>query len=410
MALTYKHTRFACNLGTACLALSNNLPPLLFLILRTDFGLTFEQLGRLVMFNFVTQIVVDVIAARYIDRIGYRKPMVLGYACCAIGLGMFAAAPALPIPVYPALVIGIMIAAIGAGLQEVMLSPITNSLPADESKKAANMAMLHSFYCWGWMAVVLLSTVFLSVFGNASWQILTVIWVALPVVNMLMFTKVPFAPTPHHKSLMSIKKLLTTPIFLLALVLMISSGASELTVAQWASLFAEQNLGLPKLVGDLAGPMMFAIMMGIGRTIYGIFGDRIKLVPALIGSAALCVLSYLLISFSSHPVLGLIGCALTGFSISMMWPGTLSLTAAKFPLGGTAMFAILAMSGSAGAAAGPWFAGFIADLSFAGGFVQSVGQTLFGTEEPGLRLGIIAAVFFPILMLVILPLFRDRKK
>jgi len=362
-----------------------NLPPILFTIFRTDYGLTYEQLGRLVLLNFAAQIITDIIAARFIDRIGYRRPLVFGFACCAVGFCILAAAPVLMFPVYSTLITGIIIAAVGGGLLEVMISPISNSLPADEEKKASNMALLHSFYCWGWMVIVLLSTLFLSVFGNTNWQVLTILWISLPLVNLFLFTRVPFAPAPHHEKLLGIKKLFSTPFFLAAIVLMICAGASELAVAQWASLFAEKSLGLSKLAGDLAGPMVFAITMGIGRTIYGIFGEKIRLVPTLIVSTALCVASYFLISLAPSPILSLVGCALVGFSVSLMWPGVLSLTAEKFPMGGTAMFAVLAMSGSLGCATGPWIAGFVADLSENEGIVRSIGNALLGDGYVGLK-------------------------
>jgi len=364
----------------------------------------------LVLLNFATQIITDIIAARFIDRIGYRKPIVFGFACCAIGFCILAAAPVLFLPVYTALTIGVIISAIGGGLLEVMISPISNALPAEEEKKASNMALLHSFYCWGWMVIVLLSTLFLSIFGNTNWQILTLLWVSLPLVNLFLFTKVPFAPAPHHENLLGIRRLFSAPVFWAAMVLMVCAGASELAVAQWSSLFAEKSLGLSKLAGDLAGPMVFAITMGIGRTIYGIFGEKIKLVPILIVSAALCVASYFMISLAPNPTLSLIGCALTGFSVSLMWPGVLSLTAEKFPMGGTAMFAVLAMSGSLGCAVGPWIAGFVADLSEHEGTIQTIGNTLLGEGDTGLKLGILAAVIFPLLMLFILPIFKKQKE
>ncbi|MCL2056281.1 MAG: MFS transporter [Oscillospiraceae bacterium] len=408
MAFTYKHTRAACRLGNVCLALTNNLPPLLFIIFRTDYGLSYEQLGRLVLLNFAIQIAVDFACAKYIDRIGYRRPMMLAYACCTAGFLTLAGAPMLPIPIYPALAAGVMIAAVGGGLQEVMLSPISDALPAQTEKKAANMALLHSFYCWGWMGVVLLSTLFLAAFGNARWQVLAVLWTALPVTNFILFAKVPYAPALPHDNLMGVKKLFITPIFWVAMVLMVCAGASELAVAQWVSLFAEQGLGLSKLAGDLAGPMMFAVTMGIGRTLYGIFGDKIKLMPALAASAALCVISYFIIAFAPRPAFSLVGCALVGFAISLMWPGLLSLTAAKLPMGGTAMFAVLAMSGGAGCAAGPWLTGFVADLSQKSGTVGEVGAAILGHGESGLKLGILAAVIFPAAMLAILPLFGRK--
>lgn len=406
MTLTYKHTRSACNLGIICQAVNNNLPPLLFIIFQSRYGLTYDKLASLILMNFLTQLATDIVAARYVDRIGYRIPMVLAHAYYLLGLALFAAAPFLPIPIFGALATGIVVSAIGGGLTEVLVSPISDALPAEEEKKAANMALLHSFYCWGSVAVVLLSTLFLAAVGNGYWQLLPLFWCVLPLLNLFLCARVPFIPAPLPEKQTGLRKLFATPAFWAAMILMVCAGASELVIAQWSSLFAEQGLGLSKVMGDLAGPCLFAVMMGIGRTAYGLWGAKLRLVRAISLAAVLCIMAYLLASLAPHPVLNLLGCALCGFAVSIMWPGATSLSAARFPRGGTALFGILAMCGDLGCAAGPGLAGFIAGRATAGGLIQSLSSALFQGGNGGLKMGILLAAIFPLAMLIALPLFR----
>ena len=408
MKLTYAHTRWACNLGIICQACNNNLPPLLFIVFQNAYGISYERLGRLILLNFATQLVVDVVAARYADKIGHRAVMVASEALSAAGLLIIAASPVLPIPMYGGLACGVVVSAIGGGLLEVMVSRISDALPADSSKKAANMALLHSFYCWGQVAVVAISTFFLLVVGQSRWQLLPIIWVALPLTALALFAKSPFADIPEHEITMGMSNLFKTPLFWAAMIMMACAGASEITVSQWSSLFAEKGLGLAKVSGDLAGPCLFAVMMGIGRTFYGLRGAKINLKPFIAVSAGLCVASYLTISFSPNPVLSLAGCAICGLSVSVMWPGTLSLGAEKFRSGGTAMFGLFAMCGDIGCAAGPWLAGFAAESAANGGAWARIGAVLFTGAGVELRAGILLGILFPVAMLATVPMFRDN--
>jgi len=396
-AFTYRHTRWACNLGTICLAANNNLLPLLFIIFQDSYGISYERLGRLILLNFLTQLVTDIIAARYADKIGHRAAMILAHALCAAGLIFISAASLLPFGIYGALALGTIISSIGSGLLEVLVSPISDALPAEKESKAANMALLHSFYCWGQVLVVVVTTFLLLLVGHERWRLLPLVWIILPVTALFLFAKVPLVTSHEPANASGIKKLFASRVFWASMLLMLCSGASEITVSQWSSMFAEQSLGITKVLGDLIGPCMFAVMMGIGRTFYGVWGNKIRLAPFIAASAFLCVISYLMISLSTRPAVSLAGVLLCGFSVSIMWPGTLSLNAARFPLGGTAMFGILAMSGDLGAAAGPWLAGFSAERASKGAGVLNNLNLI----SP-LHFGILIGIIFPFLMLAVI--------
>lgn len=410
MTPNYQHTRYACYLGSFVQAITNNLLPILFIILRSDFGLTYEKLGGLILLNFVTQLIVDILAVKFVDKVGYRIPLVLAHALSCLGLCLLAASPLLPIPMYGALIVSVVVYAIGGGLLEVLVSPVVDSLPAPQEQKGAKMALLHSFYCWGQVTVVAVSTLLLLGMSSSRWQLLPLVWALVPLCNVFLFSRVPLVPALHQDERMRMREMFTTPVFLAAMALMIASGASELTVSQWASLFAEQGLGLSKVWGDLAGPCLFALLMGLGRLVYGIWGAKIHLVRFMALSAALCVVCYLLISLSPHPAVSLIACGVCGFSVSIMWPGAISLSAARFPMGGTAMFAILAMAGDIGCSVGPWLAGITAEQStVSGSLLQKMGGVLFSGGGEELKMGILFGTIFPVILLLALPAFRTSK-
>jgi len=405
---TYRNTTFACYRGFITQAIINNLAPLLFIIFQTNFSISYDRLGMLVLFNFGTQLLTDLWATRYADHFGYRKCMIAAHALCVIGLVSLGTLPMLLPSPYVGLVISVMLYAVGGGLLEVIVSPIVEALPNEN--KEASMSLLHSFYCWGQMAVVLLSTLLLWMIGRDFWFLLPILWAVFPLYNLFQFTKVPLLPLVHDGNGMRLKELFTKPTFYLAMLLMLCAGASELTMSQWSSLFAEKGLQIPKVVGDLLGPGLFAIFMGIGRTLYGKFGDRMPLKLCLFGSSILCIGTYLVTVFTTLPFLSLFACSLCGFSVSLMWPGTFSLTAARFPRGGTMMFGLLAVCGDLGCSFGPWLAGKVSDQ------VQSTGQTLsvwtsrgLDPEQLGLRSGLLAAVIFPVLIAVSLLIFRKKR-
>ena len=383
---SYRSTVRACFVGYAVQAIINNFAPLLFTTFMADYALSLTRISLLVTFNFGVQLLVDILAGMFADRIGYRRCMVLAHVCCAAGLGGLAVLPALFRVPFSGILLAVTVYAVGGGLLEVLVSPIVENCPGDD--KAGAMSLLHSFYCWGTVAVVLLSTLFFAAFGTANWRFLALLWALVPAANAFVFTRVPI-PSPAAAAKGSpLRTLLGSRLFPVILLLMFCAGASEQAVSQWASAFTESALHVSKTTGDLLGTMMFSILMGSGRLFYGKKSSILPLRTFMIGSGLLCVCSYLLISLTHSPLPGLIGCALCGLSVGIFWPGTTSLAAGSIPDGGTAMFALMALCGDVGCAAGPTFVGTLAD------------------RLGGLRHGILAAVLFPVLLLIGLVCFR----
>ena len=392
MKLTYRHTIRACLTGYIVQAVIVNFAPLLFLTFQASYGIPLTQITMLVTVNFGVQLLVDLLSAGFVDKIGYRVSIGIAHLTAAAGLIMLAVLPdVLPTPFY-GLLAAVVVYAVGGGLLEVLVSPIVESCPTDN--KAGTMSLLHSFYSWGQVGVVLLSTVYFAVFGTARWKILAMLWALLPICNFFVFTRVPIAPlVKEGERGLSLRELFSRRIFWLFFLMMLCAGASEQAVSQWASTFAEQSLGVSKTVGDLAGPMAFAVCMGVARSFYGKYGEKVDLDGFMIGSAVLCVLSYLLLSLVPVPALGLVGCALCGVSVGIMWPGTLSKAAATLRGGGTAMFALLALAGDLGCSGGPTLAGMVSAAA--------------GDE---LRAGLLAAVVFPLVLLLGLLLLWRKKR
>ena len=389
MKLTYKNTIVACFIGYIVQAIVNNFIPLLFLTLQDTYEIPLSQITLLVTVNFGVQLTVDLLSTLFVDKIGYRVSIVLAQFFAAAGLILLTVLPEV-MPPFAGILTAVIVYAIGGGIIEVLISPIMESCPTDHKAKA--MSLLHSFYCWGHVGVVLISTAFFGICGISNWRILACIWAIVPLANAFLFWKTPIAPLiAEGERGMTIPELFKNKIFWMMVVMMICSGASELAVSQWASAFAESGLGVTKAVGDLAGPMTFAILMGTARAIYGKYGDRIDLNKFMLGSTALCVASYLLVALAPNPVLSLIGCAVCGFSVGIMWPGTFSQAAAALPRGGTAMFALFALAGDLGCSSGPTLVGFVSDAA--------------GGE---LKLGILAAAVFPAVLLICL-LFRHKR-
>lgn len=397
MKFTYKHTLYASYIGYITQAIINNLPPLLFVTFQKEFGLSLEQIGLLVSFNFGIQLFTDLVAVKYVDRIGYRTALVIAHILSFVGLVSFTILPFVLANAYVGLLLPMMICAVGGGLNEVLISPVVEALPGDE--KASAMSLLHSFYCWGHVAVVVLTTVFFLIAGTGSWRYLPVLWSSIPFFNLFLFAKVPIKTLVEEGEKTPVRKLFLHRFFWLFLVLMVCSGASEQAMSQWSSLFAELGLGVSKTLGDLLGPCAFALFMGLIRAFYGVKGSKINLKKMLIFSGVLCITSYLVTVFSPFPVLSLVGCALCGFSVGMMWPGTFSLSSQYFPRGGTAMFALLALAGDLGCSAGPGVVGFISNA------VQKQGAPVMlswirDVTEAGLKTGLLVAVLFPLILLI----------
>ena len=377
----YKHTINACYIGYITQAVVNNFAPLLFLTFQRSYGIALGKISFLVTVNFGVQLLVDFLAAHFVDRIGYRISIVAAHILAAAGLIGLALFPQMMEDSYSGLMAAIILYAVGGGLLEVLVSPIVEACPTE--RKAAAMSLLHSFYCWGHMGVVILSTAFFYLFGIDQWQVLAVIWAAVPLANALYFFLVPIRTLAEEEEGLSIRRLSGKMVFWILMVLMICAGASEQAVSQWASAFAESGLHVSKSVGDLAGPCAFAFFMGVSRVVSAKYSDRISLERIMMGSGGLCVVSYLLIALSPWPVLSLAGCALCGFAVGALWPSTFSLAMKKIPGGGTAMFALFALAGDIGCAGGPLVVGRISGA--------------FGDD---LRIGILAALVFPVILTV----------
>lgn len=378
----YQLTMYACFIGYIVQAIVNNFLPLLFVTFQKTYSIPLTQITLLITLNFGIQLVIDMLSAGFVDKIGYRASTIIAHVCSAAGLVLLTVLPgAFPDP-FAGILIAVFIYANGGGLIEVLISPILEACPTDNKEKA--MSLLHSFYCWGHVGVVLISTLFFTLFGIENWKILAVCWAVVPAFNIILFAKAPiYSLHEEGETGLTLKQLFTRKVFWVMMLMMLCAGASEQAVSQWASTFAEQGLGVSKTIGDLAGPMSFAALMGLSRLLYGKFGDKLDLDKFMRMSCLLCIAAYLCISLVPLPAVGLVGCAVCGFSVGIMWPGTFSKASAAVKGGGTALFAILALAGDVGCSGGPTLAGFIS-----------------GCFNGELRAGILAAIVFPVLLLI----------
>lgn len=390
MRSPYQKTMYACFIGYIVQAVVNNFVPLLFVTFQKTYQISLSKITFLITINFLIQLLVDMLSAGFVDKIGYRASIILAHVCVAAGLLSLTILPELLPNAYSGILIAVAIYAVGGGLIEVLISPILEACPTDNKEQA--MSLLHSFYCWGHMGVVLLSTVFFALCGIDNWKILTLLWVLIPIANILLFAKAPIYSLHEEGTAgLTLGQLFRKKLFWVFFLMMLCAGASEQAVSQWASAFAEQGLGVSKTVGDLAGPMAFAMLMGISRLIYGKWGDRLNLDRFMQWSCLLCIAAYLCIVLVPVPVIGLLGCAVCGFSVGILWPGTFSKASASMKGGGTAMFAMLALAGDVGCSGGPTLAGLVS-----------------GACGNNLHMGILAAIVFPVLMLT--SLFLAGKK
>ena len=379
--LTYRHTQYASYLGYVTQAIVNNLAPLLFVIFQSQFEIPLGKITLLITTNFCFQLVVDFIAARIVDKIGYRPCIIAAHIFSAAGLvGMALLPHAFPDPYY-GLLTAVLLYAVGGGLIEVLISPIVEACPTEN--KASVMSLLHSFYCWGTVGVILISTGFLAIFGRENWEILACLWALLPLCNAVFFAKVPIAQLNENGSSMSLSKLVRTRAFWIFIILMGASGASEQSMSQRAATFAEQGLGVSKAIGDLAGPCLISIMMGCSRVFNAKFSEKINLTHFIIGSCVLCIAAYLLAALAPNPVLGLVGCGLCGLSVGSLWPGEFATASERIPTGGTAMFAFLALAGDLGCSSGPTLVGMAA-----------------GAFGDNLSIGLLFALIFPVVLII----------
>lgn len=389
----YNKTKLACYLGFITQAIAANFAPLLFLKLHNDYSIPLGQIALIPTAFFFTQLVVDIFCAKFVDKIGYRVSIVASEIFSAVGLVALAFLPDLMPSAFAGVMISVVLYAVGSGLIEVLCSPIIEACPFEN--KEATMSLLHSFYCWGWVGVTLISTLLFFIFGIDNWKYVACFWALIPLYNIYNFSTCPIEPIVEEGKGMTILELFKTPLFWISVVLMVCSGASEISMAQWASAFVESGIGLSKTFCDLAGPCMFAITMGICRVFYGKFGDKVNLENFMIGSGVLCLICYILASLFKNPIVALIGCIFCGFSVAIMWPGTLSISSKRIPTGGTAMFALLAMAGDLGGSIGPSTVGMIS---------QKAGDNL----QYGLFFGGIFPVVL-VIFLIILKLMKEKK-
>lgn len=385
----FQHTMIACYMGYITQAIANNFAPLLFLTFQRQYGIPLSQIAMLASINFGIQLAVDFVAAKYVDKIGYRASMIAAHVFNVVGIAGLAVFPEVCANPFAGLLVAVFFYAVGGGLCEVLVSPIAEACPTE--KKDAQMSLLHSFYCWGVVAVVALSTAFFFAFGIDNWKVLAFFWAIVPMVNIFNFIVVPINPITPEGEGMSIGQLLRSRLFWLLALLMVCSGASELSMSQWASAYTESALNVTKVVGDLAGPCVFAILMGAARTFYAKFSERVDLTRFMLISGALCVICYLLASLSGNPMLGLLGCGLCGLSVGIMWPGTFSVATASLKNGGTAMFALLALAGDMGGSLGPAVIGAVSGLA-----------------NGNLKMGVLAGTVFPLLMIAGLIVLRKK--
>lgn len=383
METSYKTTITSCFVGYIVQAIVNNFIPLLFITFQSSYSIPLSQITLLVTINFGIQLLVDLASTLFVDRIGYRASAVLAHVCAAAGLLLLTVLPEVMDP-FAGILLSVLVYAVGGGLLEVLISPIMESCPTDNKEKA--MSLLHSFYCWGHVGVVLLSTLVFKLAGIRNWRMMACVWALIPALNAFVFAKTPIAPLiSEGEKGMTLKELFVSKTFWVLMLMMVCSGASEQAVSQWASAFAEKGLGLSKTMGDLTGPMAFAILMGSARAVYGKHGDKINLDTFMKYSTLLCVASYLLISLSPSPLMSLIGCAVCGLSVGIMWPGTFSKAAKALRNGGTAMFALLALAGDLGCSGGPTVVGMVSNA-----------------VQGNMKLGILASIVFPALLLACL--------
>lgn len=377
----YKKTLIACYLGFVTQAIAANFTPLLFLTFKADYEIGLEMIALIPLVFYLTQLLVDFAATKFVDRIGYRVCVVFSQALSAIGLALMAFLPELLTEPFTGILISVVLYAVGSGLIEVLVSPIVEACPF--KNKDGMMSLLHSFYCWGAVGVVLGSTLFFTVFGIENWRILTLIWALVPLYNICNFVTCPIEPLVEEGRSMRTGQLFRLPLFWMLILLMVCAGASEAAMAQWASAFTESAMGVSKTVGDLAGPCLFAAFMGTSRVLYGKMSDRLDLTRAMLACGVLCAVCYLAASLSPLPVIGLAGCAFCGVAVGIMWPGTISLASQKCPRGGTAMFAFLALAGDLGATVSPTIVGSVSNI--AGG---------------NLKAGLFVSTVFPIILII----------
>ena len=415
--INFKPTKIACYTGYITQAIVINLAPVFFVIFSDKYGIDNARLGTIILMNFIVQILTDVVAVKLTTKVSLRTCAVWAHILAFTGLMLLGILPAVMPDAFVGLFIASFIYSVGGGLIEVVISPIVDAIPVEVSEevggaKAAAMSLLHSFYCWGQMTVVLLSTLILSLVGDGNWIYIPFIWALIPFVNIFAFMRVPFPQFISESERTPVKKIVTTRLFLVCAILMICSGASELAVAQWASMLAEKGLGVNKVVGDILGPCAFAFCMGIGRMVYGILGSKLPFAKSLLGCSILCVCGYLMITLFQNPVVALLGCSVCGIAVSLMWPGVLSLTSGEFPFGGAVLFSLLAICGDIGCSLGPWLTGFVSNNINTDALANLTPFAGLAPEQIALKCGLFVTGIFPVIMIfavIVFGIIRKKK-
>lgn len=407
--ISYRSTLVACSIGYVALATVVNLTPILFVLLREQFGFTFAQLGLLVFINFSTQVTFDLVFSKAADRHGFRPFVVAAHVLIVIGFVLFALVPViLKNNPYPGFIVATMIFSAGGGLLELLLSPIVDAVPS--VVKSTTMAFIHSFYAWGQIAVILITTVAIFIFGTGIWPWVFVFWALIPLFNFFLFRIVPMTPQVIESKLMRLRDLVRHPAFILAFAAILFGGAAEITMNQWTSAFMEKAMNLPKIIGDTVGMSLFALMLGTGRVLYGFFGARIKIENIMILGSLIAIFCYAALALTNNPVIGLAACAVCGFAVSMLWPGTLVVASKRFPLAGASLFAILAAAGDVGASLGPWAVGVVAEAApYWNRLTTWMAASGQSAEQFGLRAGILVGILFPLAALICHILLKNQR-
>lgn len=399
MTQNYKLTRLSCFVGIFVQAIVCNVTPVLFVPMMKIYGFSYVKLGILVAVNFIAQVAVDIIFSGMIDKYGYRKIALPAIFCGFLGLLLFTFSPLLFENVFTGIIISTVIFAAASGLLEIMISPITNALPSED--KGASMSLMHSFYAWGQVTTIIITTLFVFFFGGEHWQIIILIWSIVPLINFFMFLNSPFPETINDEKGDTPKKTMFQPFYIVALFAIFFGAGTELVMTQWSSSFMEKALNLPKIIGDMLGMCGFSIMMGVGRTYYGVKGAQLKISRVLILGSFVAFICYVTVALSTYNPLNILACALTGLSASLLWPGTLVVSSERYPMSGAWMFAILAAAGDIGGAFAPWITGIITDYTRQSSVTLKLSKMLsVSSEQSSMRLGILVAALFPLLALV----------
>lgn len=406
MKKEFRLTLMAARMGFFTQALVNNLAPVFFVLFRVLYGFSYLQVGILAALNFTLQLFADITSPNLISRFGYRKCAMTAQALCAVGLILMPGLCILTGGVYISFIIPVLIYSYGAGMIEVLASPIVEAIP--DLPENTKMSMLHSFYSWGQMTCVALTTLALHFIGYERWFLIPVLWSAIPIFGIILFSRARLDMADMAEKESEKGGRLFCRSFVLMLIIMTCAGASEIAMSEWSSLFAEEALGVSKVAGDLFGPCMFALFMGMGRMCHAKFGERLNLSRLIKACSLLCVICYVGAALLRPAAASLIFCALTGLSVSLMWPGALSLAAARNN-GGARMYGLLAAFGDIGCIIGPVVTSSVSEFADGNERIRAIGAAYgLSADKTALRASLLAMALIPLVMLICLSLFSDK--